>query len=440
MPAPSASAADPLTADIKPADLRGILKYVPLWRDHVFVIALDGSIVEDDNFPNLLLDLAVLRSLAIKVVLVHGIGQQLTEAAAAAGVTLSDVHGEGRTDEATLSLAVRVNGLVSHAIMQGLTQTGLRVAITNAVRSTEIGVLHGEDQEHSGKVEKIDAPMLKQLLDREIIPLVSPVLFNREGRPLRVNSDLLASALARELGASKLIYLTPHPGLVVRGEFVINVPVEQVREILEKEPQAIATAVRSKARHAVTTIDAGTPRVHIIDGRVNDGLLTEIFSKVGIGTMIHGNEYERIRPARKKDVPALYGITKAAVKAEALRYRSQQNLEREIDHFYVYEIDGSIIGCVSMIPYPGTGIAEVAAVYVQAFYQGKGVGQKLVDYVLMEAKQQGFAKVIALSTQSYPFFRQICEFEEGTIEDLPESRREALQKSRRNSRILVKAL
>src|SRR5690606_33450641 len=108
-------------------------------------------------------------------------------------------------------------------------------------------------------------------------------------------SDLLASALARELGASKLIYLTSNPGITLRGEFVINVPVEEIRTLLAQDPQAIDAGVRSKARHAVATIDAGTPRVHIIDGRIDDGLLTEIFSKVGIGTMIHGNEYQQIR-------------------------------------------------------------------------------------------------------------------------------------------------
>lgn len=440
MPDLSAISADSLSADIKPADLRGILKYVPLWRDHIFVIALDGSIVEHENFSNLLLDLAVLRSLAIKVVVVHGIGWQLSAAAAREGITLSDVRGDGPTDANTLALATRVNGQVLHSLLQGLTQVGLRAAVTNAVRATEIGILHGVDQRHSGKVDKIDTALLRQLLDREIVPIVPPVLFDREGRPLRLNSDLLAAALARDLGASKLIYLTPHQGLTIRGEFVINVPVGEVRTLLDKDPEAIDSVVRSKARHAVATIDAGTPRVHIIDGRVDDGLLTEIFSKVGIGTMIHGNEYQQIRAARKKDVPALYAITKAAVKAEALRYRSQQNLEHEVDHFFVYEIDGSIIGCVSLIPYPGTGIAEVAAVYVQAFYQGKGVGKKLVDYALIEARRRGFGKIVALSTQSYPFFNQVCGFSDGTIDDLPEARREALQKSRRNSRILVKDL
>ena len=83
---------------IKPTDQRGILKYVPKFREHVFVIAVDGSLVAHEMFPNVLLDIAVLRSLNIRVVLVHGIGQQLRELADKRNIAISDPHGEGATD------------------------------------------------------------------------------------------------------------------------------------------------------------------------------------------------------------------------------------------------------------------------------------------------------------------------------------------------------
>lgn len=426
--------------DIKPTDLRGILRYVPLWRGHIFVVAFDGSAVDDENFPNLLLDIAVLRSLHIQVVLVHGIGRQLKRLAEEKGAKISDAHGQGPTDDATLPLAIRVSGLVSHAIVQGLTANGLRCALPNAVRATEMGIVHGVDQRHTGKVEKIDGELIRSLLDLEVVPVLPPICYAKDGRPFRVNSDLLASELAVALRASKLIYLTPNPGLVVDGQFVRNVEVDEVRRHLEERPEAVDEKVRSKAGFAVKTIAGGTPRAHILDCRVPEGLLTEIFSAVGIGTMIHGNEYQQIRRARKKDVPVLHSMTKAAVKSEALRYRSQQTLEREIDNFYVYEIDGVLAGCVSLIRYPGHPLAEVAAVYVQPAFQKRGLGLKLVEYAVLEARREGRKGVFALSTQSYPFFKSVCHFEDGTPEDLPEVRRKALTESRRNSKVLLRRL
>ena len=92
-------------AAIKPTDLRGILKYVPMFREQVFVVAIDGSLIAHVNFENVLLDIAVLRSLHIRVVIVHGIGQQLSELANVRSVPITNPHGETLTDVATLELA-----------------------------------------------------------------------------------------------------------------------------------------------------------------------------------------------------------------------------------------------------------------------------------------------------------------------------------------------
>ncbi|WP_338031090.1 hypothetical protein [Ereboglobus luteus] len=129
-PAPAATA-----TTIKPVDLRGILKYVPRFKDQIFVIALDGAIIADENFGNLLVDIAVLRSLGIKVVLVHGIGKQLRELSELRRVPITDEAGTGVADAATLDLAIRASSRVSHVILEGLTQNAIKCAITNAVRA-----------------------------------------------------------------------------------------------------------------------------------------------------------------------------------------------------------------------------------------------------------------------------------------------------------------
>jgi len=117
-PSPTA-APTAASATIKPTDLRGILQYVPRFQDQIFIIALDGAIVADENFPNLLVDIAVLRSLAIKVVLVHGIGQQIQELSRLRDIPISNSDGSGVTDTATLDLAVRASARVSHLILEG---------------------------------------------------------------------------------------------------------------------------------------------------------------------------------------------------------------------------------------------------------------------------------------------------------------------------------
>jgi amino-acid N-acetyltransferase len=434
----SAAAAD--TSALKPSDLRGILRYVPQFRDHVFVIGLDGSIVDDENFPNVLTDIAVLRSLHIRVVLVHGIGRQIKRLSEQKQIPISDAYGSGPTDPATLRLAIEASALVDHHILEGLTQAGLKCAFTNAVRAVPVGIVKGVDQHFSGKVEKIDVELFRQLLNLDIVPVVSPIAFDRDGHSLRINSDHLACEIALRLAASKLIFLTPHQGLLVGGRVEANIPLEELARVLEKNVEKIDERMRSKALYAARALESGTPRAHILDGRVFGGLLTEIFDKVGVGTMIHANEYQQIRHARKKDAQAIYNITRTGIKSEQLRQRTREQIEREIEQYFVYEIDGSIIGCACLAAQEGTDSAELASVFVTPFYQGRGVGKKLAEYACIEAQRRGFARVLALSTQSYSFFRDVCAFEEGTVDDLPAARREEYSRNGRNSRILVKRL
>jgi amino-acid N-acetyltransferase len=425
---------------IKPTDLRGILKYVPMFRDHVFVIALDGSLVAHENFQNVLLDIAVLRSLNIKVVLVHGVGQQLNTLADARRIEITNAHGEGKTDTQTLELATEVSALVSLSIMQGLTRNGLRCALSNGVRSKEIGIVKGEDQLFSGRVDKLDIALLNSLLDANTIPIITPIVFNREGTSLRINSDLLAAELASQLDASKLIYMTTQDGLRIDGQPLTNLPVAELGALLENEQSGIAERLHSKAQHAVKAIAAGVPRAHILDGRLFGALLNEIFDKVGIGTMVYSNEYQSIRRAVKVDAYSIFNITRSGVRSETLLDRSQAEIEATIENFLVYEIDGSTVGCVHLQSYDDGAVIEIGSVYVQPFYQNKGVGRQMVEYAEVDAKQRGAQRVIAMTTQATNFFTKLCGFQEGSSDDLPQARKTDYQANGRNSKILYKDL
>ena len=428
-------------ADIKPTDLRGILKYVPRYQDQIFILAIDGSIVADENFGNLLLDVAVLRSLGIKVVIVHGIGRQIEELSVLRKVPITDSAGTGVTDAATLDLAIRAAGRVTHLVLEDLTQNNLKAALTNAVRSAPLGILRGVDHQLTGRVDRVDKEFLLQLIASGVVPVVNPIAFDRDGRPLRVNSDLLAAELAEALQATKILFFTPHRGLELNGKFQQQINVDRLRDVLATHPESVNEPMRSKAAHAIKAIESGTPRVHLLDGRMMDGLLTEIFSNEGVGTLIHGNEYQQIRQATKRDVRAIYNLTRSAVKREELLYRTQLAIEKNIENFHVFEIDENIIACVSVNFFADQPqLAEVGSLYVMPFYHHRGVGKKMVDYGCKVAKERGAKTVLALSTQAFTFFSSVCGFAEVDKDALPEARLKSYEESGRNSRVLLKRL
>lgn len=429
------------TALIKPTDLRGILKYVPRFQGQIFVLAIDGSIVADENFGNLLVDIAVLRSLGIKVVLVHGIGRQIAELSQTRRIPISNADGTGVTDAATLDLAIRASSRVSHLILEGLTQNSLKCAITNSVRALPVGILKGVDQQFTGKVDRIDKDFVTHLLQADILPIIQPIGYGPDGRSLRINSDLLAAEVAEALNASKIIYLTPQAGLDIDGEIRRDISVDTLRAVLKDQPDHLGEGSRSKAMHAIRAIETGVPRVHIVDGRIFDGLINEIFSSEGVGSLIYANDYQQIRKATKRDVRFLYNLTRNAVKREELIHRTQQAIEKNIDQFYVFEIDENIIACVTLYFYPDKPqLAEIGSLYVLPFYHNRGVGRKMVDFACMRAKEKGVTTIVALSTQSYSFFTSVLGFEETGKSVLPEVRLKLYDESGRNPKVLIKQL
>jgi len=440
-PATPAAPAAVTGTNIKPVDLRGILKYVPRFKDQIFIIALDGSIIADENFGNLLVDIAVLRSLGIKVVLVHGIGRQLRELSEQRNIPVTDLIGTGVADAATLDLAIRASSRVSHLILEGLTQNAIKCAITNAVHAIPLGILHGVDHQFTGKVDRVDTEFLTTLIEKDITPIVSPIGFGPDGKVLRINSDLMAAELAEALRAPKILYLSPNAGLEIKGELRRDIPAAALASILEKTPEQIAPVMRSKAANAVRAIGTGTSRVHLIDGRDADSLLNEIFSNEGVGTLVYGNDYQQIRRAKRGDVRVIHNLLRGAVRREELVYRTQQAIEKNIDQFYLFEIDDSLIGCVSLYFYPDKPrLAEIGSLYVQPAHQNRGIGRKLVDYASLMAKERGAETVVALSTQSYSFFATTMGFEETTKQILPEARLKLYEESGRNPKVLVKTL
>lgn len=423
---------------MRPTDLRGILRYVPQFREKTFVIAVDGAIVVGDNFGNILMDVAVLWSLNIRTVLVHGAAAQIQAAAVAKGIVPSDLEGSGVTDAATMQLALTAANRGTHEILAGLTVADLRGASTNAVIAHPMGILRGVDHMHTGKVERIDVEPLQTLLQSGTVPVVPPLGIDGDGRTYRVNSDSVAVEIARALGAVKLVYITTAEGLTVNGQLKRQLPVDELAEALQKG--TVAAGQVSKARNAVAACRSGVPRVHILDGRIDEGLLAEVFSNEGIGTLIHANDYRQIRKARKKDVRAIEQMIHASVENEELLPRSRAEIERQVSDYYLFEVDRNPVACIALHVYPAQNKGELASLMVRASHENQGIGRRMVQFVEDRAREKGLDVLLALSTQTFNYFRSKAGFVDGTKEDLPPQRRERYEQSGRRSRVLVKAL
>jgi amino-acid N-acetyltransferase len=431
------------------SSLREILRYVPRFRDRVFVIALDGAVVQDENFRTLLLDIALLRSLRIGVALVHGAAHQIRRLAEQTGQTPSNLDGSGVTDAVTLQLALTAAYRVSHDLLEGLSATDLRGACCNALVAHPAGILGGIDHQFTGRVERVDTALLQALLEKDVVPVVAPVGSDGEGHSYRLNSDAVAAEVARALQAVKLIYLTTHrgiPALDNGGEVGAedgvqrHLPVGEAELWLKRQRGKLPGDLGSKLEQAVRAVRGGVPRVHIIDGRVEEGLLAEVFSNEGIGTLIHANEYQSIRRAQKKDARAIYALVQAGAANDELVRRTRAEIERSIEDYFVFEVDRTPAACAALHLYPEQNKAELASVVVEARYENQGIGAKLIQYAEAQARALGVGVMFCLSTQAYNYFQHKAGFAPGTPDDLPPARRERYDRSGRRSLVLLKEL
>ncbi|MBI5774723.1 MAG: amino-acid N-acetyltransferase [Verrucomicrobia bacterium] len=425
---------------MKPTDLRGILQYIPRFREKTFIIAVDGAIVTDENFANILLDVAVLRSLNIRVVLVHGAAAQIQSLAGQQKITASNLDGTGITDADTLKLALTAANRLTHEILEGLSANDLRAAATNAIIAHPMGILQGVDHLFTGKVERVDTELLQTLLAQGIVPVVPPLGFDGDGKTYRVNSDGVALAVAEALKATKLIFITTTDGLVCNGQLIRQMLVADLDALLAQKKCDFTPQALSKAQHSAAACHAGVPRVHVINGSVDEGLLAEVFSNEGIGTLIYANEYQQIRPAKKKDVRSIMLLTKNSVATEELVKRTRAAIEKQLGDYFIFEIDKNPVACVALHLYPEANKGELACLYVNPSHENQGIGRKLIQFVESKARELGLGELLTLSTQAFTYFQSKGGFSEGTPDDLPPARREKYDQSGRNSKVLVKRL
>lgn len=416
-------------------DLRGILQYVPQFRGRTFVIAVDGAVVASENFANLLLDIAVLHSLNVKVALVHGASHQIDELAAKRAIAITNSDGSGITDGPTLEVSIDAITRLTHSILQSLQSVDLRAATANALHAHPAGVVRGVDLEFTGRVTRVDADSLRTMLAQGIIPVVAPLAAGPGVGNLRMHSDAVAMEVAVALKADKLIFLSAAEVPFLTPEqrhFAVGVNEIERYQSRVKEPWI------SRLRFAREACKSGVLRTHMVHGKSNEALLAELFSNEGVGLMVFSDDYMTVRRIESWDIPEILSMIHDSVEDDSLIERRQDDIESRRDDYRVIEVDENVVGTAALHPYPDSGCAEIACLFIKRTHENQGYARRLVRHLEDEARKLGLRRVVALSTQAKDFFEEKCGYQRGTADDLPPERAAKLALSARKSFVLVK--
>jgi amino-acid N-acetyltransferase len=270
--------------------------------------------------------------------------------------------------------------------------------------------------------------------------VVPPLGFDGEGHTYRVNSDHAAAELAEALQAAKVIYLSADTKLPGGGTLPRQLGIVEAEDLLKKRKNGEAPNLYSKVDYGAKACRQGVPRIHILDGTVDEALLDEVFSNEGIGTMIYSNEYQQIRKIFKKDVRAIMSLIRQSMDSEELVRRTRADILEQMQDFWVLEIDGKIMGCVALHVYADNDCGELACLYVHKEHENEGHGRKLMAFVETLAREKGLRQLFALSTQAYKYLQIKGGFRESSADIMPAARRKKYEAGGRQSKVLMKDL
>jgi amino-acid N-acetyltransferase len=315
----------------------------------------------------------------------------------------------------------------------------IRVASGNFITAKPIGVVDGVDFMHTGEVRKVEAHAIQKRLDDNELVLLSPVGYSPTGEVFNLGFEDVAAAAAIALKAEKLIFLMEGAGVTGRrGELLRDLTVKQAEALLARGLQEPDEAMRRYLHQAVRACQQGVRRVHLVSGHIDDGLLLELFTRKGVGTMLTPDPLETLRPARLEDIVGVLRLIEPLEADGTLVKRSRDLLEREIGRFLVLEHDRMVIGCAALYPFPEERTGELACLTVHADFRGAGAGERLLTEIEARARKQKLKRLFVLTTRAEHWFVERGFIETG-VQDLPRQKR-ALYNYQRRSVVLVKRL
>jgi len=421
--------------------------YIHAHRNKTFVIGFGGEALLAKDFDHHVHDFALLNSLGIRLVLVHGIRPQIDQRLNQLNITAQFHNNLRITDGQALECVKEAAGLVRVEI-EALLSLGLanspmsgakiKVASGNFVTAKPLGVINGIDYGYTGEVRRIDHAAIHQQLDQNNVVLISPIGYSPSGEVFNLSAEQVATAVAIALKAEKLILLTEedccHPE---NNQKIQQMTTAEVAVFLEQNTN-LKASVNHPLKAAIQSCQEGISRVHLINRTIDGALLLELFTRDGIGTLISSSPYEELRPATLNDIGGILELIKPLEQDGKLAKRSREKIEMEIADYIVIERDRLIIGCTALHYNHQRQFGIIACVAVHPDYQGSERGKRMLDYIDRKAKQINLKKLFVLSTQTMNWFVE-RGFIPSNVNDLPEQVK-ILYHPERKSKVLYKEI
>ena len=421
--------------------------YVNAHRGKTFVVMLGGEALAQGQFRSIINDIALLHSLGIKMVLVHGARPQIDEALAERSLIPEYYNGIRITEEDAfkvikqvvgglqLDITARLSMSLSNTPMQG---ANINVVSGNFVTAQPLGVDDGVDYCLSGKVRRIDVEGLKAQLNNNGIVLLGPIAASVTGESFNLTAEEVATQIAVKLKADKMIGFSSQKGILDNSGDVLA-------ELMPNEAQGILNQIDDEAQVCVGTkaflkasIDAcrnGVSRCHFVSYLDDGSLLQELFSRDGIGTQIVTESAERLRRAGISDIGGILNLIRPLEEKGFLVRRSREQLEMEIEQFMLIERDNLVIGCAAFYPFEEDSAGEFACLVVHPEYRDADRGSLLLNNIIGQARVRGYTRLFALTTRSIHWFLE-HGFQIVEVDELPNKKKQ-LYNYQRKSKILA---
>ncbi|MBC5764298.1 amino-acid N-acetyltransferase [Ramlibacter albus] len=435
---------------------RSVAPYIHMHRGKTFVVGIAGEAIAAGKLQHIAQDLALIQSMGVKIVLVHGFRPQVNEQLKAKGHAAKYSHGMRITDEVALDSAQEAAGQlrfeIEAAFSQGLPNTPMagstvRVISGNFITARPVGIVDGVDFKHSGVVRKVDVGGISRTLDHGAMVLISPFGFSPTGEAFNLAMEEVATSVAIALQADKLIFLAEVPGIRVQplepesedNPIDTELPLAAAEQLLRSLPPAEKpTDTAFYLQHCVKACKAGVERSHIIPFSVDGAILLEIYVHDGIGTMVVDEKLEELREATADDVGGILQLIEPFEKDGTLVKRDRTEIERDIANYTIIEHDGVIFACAALYPYPEAKTGEMAALTVSPQSQGQGDGEKVLKRVEQRARSMGLESIFVLTTRTMHWFLK-RGFVQVDPDWLPEARKRKYNWDRK-SMVFVKKL
>jgi amino-acid N-acetyltransferase len=435
---------------------RSVAPYIHTHRGKTFVVGVCGEAIAAGKLSLIAQDLALIQSMGVKIVLVHGFRPQVNEQLAAKGHVPKYSHGMRITDGIALDCAQEAAGQlrfeIEAAFSQGLPNTPMagstvRVISGNFITARPVGIIDGVDFQHSGLVRKVDTQGIQKALHMGAMVLLSPFGYSPTGEAFNLTMEEVATSVATALQADKLIFLTEIPGIATDPALPVSednpidteLPLAAAEKLLAGLPQAAQPSDTAfYLQHCVRACKSGVERSHILPFAMDGSLLLEIYVHDGVGTMVIDEKLESLREATSDDVGGIIQLIEPFEKDGTLVKRDRTEIERDVGNYSIIEHDGVIFGCAALYSYPEAKTAEMAALTVSPQVQGQGDGDKLLKRIEQRARAQGLESIFVLTTRTMHWFIK-RGFVQVDPDKLPEARKRKYNWDRK-SQVLFKKL